>query len=139
VKIRKDIKIFVVLVWMLQNFAEGCCRTRRQIWYINGTNIFEKSEDVDNIVHHVSELLSLPERRLTVLHNGRGVVHGSIAINIRVSSARYRIDCSQEPYGIAVPSFICHQIVEPADITIEHLEGLQLSACTAIVSAHSLA
>jgi hypothetical protein len=32
VKIRKDIKIFVVLVWMLQNFAEGCCRTRRQIW-----------------------------------------------------------------------------------------------------------
>jgi DNA topoisomerase VI subunit A len=134
-----DIKFFVVLVWMLQNFAEHTCRERRNIWYLNGEKIFEDSNDVDRIVGHVSDLLSLPQRRLTVLHNARGVVHGFITINIQVSSSRYRMDCSQSSSGITVPAIICHQIVEPWHVAIEHLDGLQLSQCTAVVSAHSLA
>jgi hypothetical protein len=52
---------------------------------------------------------------LTIIHNSRGLVHGKIAINIRVSSSTHRIDCSQDPGGTVVPALISQQIVETED------------------------
>jgi len=136
-KIVQDIQTFVVLVWMLNNFAEGRSRPRRTLWYEDLGAIFKKDTDVDIAVRRVSQLLEVPERRLTVLHNSRGLVHGKIAIKIQVSSSTHRIDCSQQPGGTAVPALICQQIVDTEHVSIEHLEGLQLSDCTAIVSSRS--
>ncbi len=134
-KIDQDIQTFVMLVWMLNNFAEGRSRPRRTLWYEDPGAIFKKELDVNRTARKISQLLGVPERRLTVLHNSRGLVHGSIAIKIRVSAtSTFRIDCSQQPGGTVVPALICHQIAETDDVSIEHLEDLQLSECTAIVS-----
>ena len=126
-KIVQDIQTFVVLVWMLNNFAEGRSRPRRTLWYEDLGTFFNKDTDVDSAIvtmRRVSQLFGVPERCLTVLHNSRGLVHGKITIKIQVSSSTHRIDCFQQPGGTAVPALICQQIVQTDDVIIEHLAGL---------------
>jgi hypothetical protein len=91
---------------------------------------------VDYVVRTASEMLGLPQRRLTILHESRGVIFGAVCVSVTVASKRLKINLSDNAMdGSAVPTAICHQLVGDGDVTIRHNDrGVSLNDCIALVS-----
>ena len=83
-----------------------------------------------------SEMLVLPERRLTILHESRGVIFGPVCVSVTVASRTLVIDLGDNDLdGRRMPPVICHQLVDDGDVTIRHNDsGVSLSDCIALVS-----
>jgi hypothetical protein len=132
--IEKDLLVFVVLVFVLRNFVEGCTKPRRCLWY-EYPGVFESAEHADTAVRLASLRLLVPERRMTIMHDSRGVIFGPVRMLVNVSSTRFSFDFSENSLdGTTVPSAICHQLVEDDDVTICHKDsGISLEECVVLV------
>ncbi len=134
-RIENELQVFVVLVFVLRNFVEGCTKPRRSLLY-EYPGVFESAVQADTAVRLASLRLQVPERRMTIMHDSRGVIFGPVRMLVKVSSGRsFRFDFSENSLdGTTVPSLICHQLVEDGDVTFCHIDiGILLEQCVVLV------
>ena len=135
VKIENELQVFVVLVFVLRNFVESCTKPKRSLWY-EYPGVFESAGHADTAVMLASLRLQVPERRMAIMHDSRGVIFGPDCMLVKVSSGRsFRFDFSEHSLdGTTVLSLVCHQLVEDGDVTFCHIDsGILLEECVVLV------